>query len=333
MESRKYLGRYFLEWANRWYEDGLLNDCSRVEELKDFIPPLARPGFANIELGLLEHLAEHVCAKGVDIISDTGPRVGSDAIRAAYIQGQAGTASRLKVVSRLGALENNVVFTKTHKSGSREFLTRYFLAKVSSRVREMMLVIGGRLWAGIEENQAAASNTSTMWRFKGQNPECFGTLPEVKEGVTSIGPPGTAAQSAEMLAFLEEFFENQKSETVVSFRSSMVAPVCDLVVDSLHQGHFVSLAEVAEQLNMSGSNLSRRLAAESFSFSRLRRLMSMSEGAIRLNEGSSVLEVSDSLGLKNQSTFSRMFASQFRLSPRHFVSLLDRSSKGPSYLV
>ena len=68
MESRKYLGRYFLEWANCWYEDGLLNDCSRVEELKNFIPLLARPGFANIELGLLEHLAEHVSAKGVDVV-------------------------------------------------------------------------------------------------------------------------------------------------------------------------------------------------------------------------------------------------------------------------
>ena len=323
MERGNFLGRYFLEWANCWYEDGLLNDCSRVEELKNFIPLLARPGFANIELGLLEHLAEHVSAKGVDVVRETGPKVGSDAIRAAYIQGQAGTSSRLQVVSRLGSLENNVVFAKHHKTGSKEFVTRYFLASVSLRVREMMLVIGGRLWDGIEGTSAAASNTSTMWRFKSWNPECFDTLPEVKEGVTTIGPPGTAAQCAETLTYLEEFFENQKGEVAVSFRSSMVAPVCDLVVDSLHQGHFVSLTEVAEQLNMSVSNLSRRLAAESFSFSRLRRLMSMSEGAIRLNKGSSVLEVSDSLGLKNQSTFSRMFASQFGLSPRQFVSSLD----------
>ena len=200
MERSKFLGRYFLEWANHWYEDGLLNDCSRVEELEDFIPLLARPGFANIELGLLEHLAEHVSAKGVNVVRETGPKVGSDAIRAAYIQGQAGTSSRLKVVSRLGALENNVVFAKHHKTGSKEFLTRYFLASVSLRVREMMLVIGGRLWDGIEGNPAAAPNTSTMWRFKSWNPECFDTLPEVKEGVTSIGPPGTAAQSAEMLS-------------------------------------------------------------------------------------------------------------------------------------
>ena len=329
MESRKYLGRYFLEWANCWYEDGLLNDCSRVEELKNFIPLLARPGFANIELGLLEHLAEHVSAKGVDVVRETGPKVGSDAIRAAYIQGQAGTASRLMVVARLGVLENNVVFVKHHRIGSREFLTRYFLASVSLRVREMMLVIGGRLWDGIEGNPAAAPNTSTMWRFKSWNPECFDTLPEVKEGVTSIGPPGTAAQSAEMLTYLEEFFENQKGEVAVSFRMSIVPSVCDLIVDSLHRGRFVSLAEVAEQLNMSVSTVSRRLADDGHSFSRLRRLMSMSEGAIRLNEGSSMLEVSDSLGLKNQSTFSRMFASQFGLSPRQFVSLLDRSSKGP----
>ena len=323
MQGRKYLGRYFLEWANHWFEDGLLDDCSRVEELENFIPLLDRPGFANIELGLLEHLVEHVSAKGVNIISETGPSVGSDAIRAAYIQGQVGTASRLKVVSRLAALENNVVFIKTHKNGSREFVTRYFLTRVSPRVREMMLVIGGRLRAGIEGNQAAALTGSTMWRFKGRNPECFDILPEVREGVTSAGPPGIAAQSASMLGYLEEFFENQKSEIAVSFRSSMTVPVSELIVDSLHQGHFVSLTEVAEQLNMSVSNLSRRLADEGHSFSRLRRLITMSEGAIGLNQGLSMLEVSDSLGLKNQSTFSRMFASQFGLSPRQFVSLLD----------
>ena len=124
-----------------------------------------------------------------------------------------------------------------------------------------------------------------------------------------------------MLSYLEEFFENQKGEVAVSFR--IVPSVCDLIVDSLHRGRFVSLPEVAEQLNMSVSTMSRRLADDGHSFSQLRRLMSMSEGAIRLNEGSSMLEVSDSLGLKNQSTFSRMFASQFGLSPRQFVSLLD----------
>ncbi len=323
MERGNFLGRYFLEWANHWYEDGLLSDCARVEELEDFIPLLARPGFANIELGLLEHLAEHVSAKGVDVVRGTGPKVGSDAIRAAYIQGQAGTSSRLKVVARLGALENNVVFVKHHKIGSKEFLTRYFLVRVSSRVREMMLVIGGRLWEGIEGNQLAPVHPGTMWRFKGRNLECFAQLPEVNERTISVGPRGTAAQSAEMLGYLEEFFENQKGEVAVSLRSSIVPPVCDLIVDSLHQGRFVSLAEVSEQLNMSVSTLSRRLADEGHSFSQLRRLMSMSEGAIRLNEGSSMLEVSDSLGLKNQSTFSRMFASQFGLSPRRFVSLLD----------
>ena len=323
MKKRKFLGRYFLEWANHWYEDGLLSDCSRVEELEDFIPLLARPGFANIELGLLEHLAEHVSAKGVDVVRGTGPKVGSDAIRAAYIQGQAGTASRLMVVARLGVLENNVVFVKHHRIGSREFLTRYFLARVSARVREMMLVIGARLWEGIEGIHLDVLSPKTMWRFKGRNPECFAQLPEVKEGATSVGPPGTAAQSAEMLSYLEGFFENQKGEVAVSFRSSTVPPVCDLIVDSLHQGRFVSLAEVSDQLNMSVSTLSRRLAEEGHSFSRLRRLMSMSEGAIRLREGLSMLEVSDSLGLKNQSTFSRMFASQFGLSPRQFVSLLD----------
>ena len=323
MERSKFLGRYFLEWANHWYEDGLLNDCSRVEELEDFIPLLARPGFANIELGLLEHLAEHVSAKGVNVVRETGPKVGSDAIRAAYIQGQAGTASRLKVVARLGALENNVVFAKHHKIGSKEFLTRYFLARVSSRVREMTLVIGRRLWEGIEGNQFATSSASSMWRFKGRNPESFAQLPEVNEGTTSVGSIGTAAQSAEMLSYLEEFFENQKGEVAVSFRGSIVPSVCDLIVDSLHRGRFVSLPEVAEQLNMSVSTMSRRLADDGHSFSQLRRLMSMSEGAIRLNEGSSMLEVSDSLGLKNQSTFSRMFASQFGLSPRQFVSLLD----------
>ena len=176
---------------------------------------------------------------------------------------------------------------------------------------------------GIEGIHLDVLSPNTMWRFKGWNPECFAQLPEVKEGATSVGPPGTAAQSAEMLSYLEGFFENQKGEVAVSFGSSTVPPVCDLIVDSLHQGRFVSLAEVSDQLNMSVSTLSRRLAEEGHSFSRLRRLMSMSEGAIRLREGLSMLEVSDSLGLKNQSTFSRMFASQFGLLPRQFVSLLD----------
>ena len=120
-------------------------------------------------------------------------------------------------------------------------------------------------------------------------------MPEVKEGITLVGSPGTAVQSAEMLGYLEEFFENQKGKLAVSLRSSMVTPVCDLIVDSLHQGRFVSPAEVAERLKMSVSILSRRLADDGNSFSRLRRLMSMSEGAIRLNEGSSILEMSDSL--------------------------------------
>ena len=61
-------------------------------------------------------------------------------------------------MSRLGSLENNGVFSKHHKASSKEFLTRYFLASVSLRVREMMLVIGGRLWDGIEGNPAAAPN-------------------------------------------------------------------------------------------------------------------------------------------------------------------------------
>ena len=160
----------------------------------------------------------------------------------------------------------------------------------------------------------------------------LGILLYCQKGITLVGSPGTAVQSGEMLGYLGEFFENQKGELAVSLRSSMVTPVCDFVVDSLHQGRFVSPAEVAEQLKMSVFTLSCRLADDGHSFSRLRRLMSMSEGAIRLNEGSSMLEVSDSLGLKNQSTFSRMFASQFGLSPRQFVSLLDRA-KGPSYLV
>ena len=85
-------------------------------------------------------------------------------------------------------------------------------------------------------------------------------MPEVKEGITSVGSPGTAVQSAEIFGYLEEFFENQKGEVAVSFRSSIVPPVCDLIVDSLHQGRFVSLAEVSEQLNMSVSTLSRKLA-------------------------------------------------------------------------
>ena len=94
---------------------------------------------------------------------------------------------------------------------------------------------------------------------------------------------------------LVTIFENQKGKLAVSLRSSMVTTVCDLIVDSLHQGRFVSPAEFAERLKMSVSTLSRRLADDGNSFSRLRRLMSKSEGAIRLNEGSSILEMSDSL--------------------------------------
>ena len=123
----------------------------------------------------------------------------------------------------------------------------------------------------------------------------LGILLYCQKGITLVGSPGTAVQSGEMLGYLGEFFENQKGELAVSLRSSMVTPVCDFVVDSLHQGRFVSPAEVAEQLKMSVFTLSCRLAYDGHSFSRLRRLISMSEGAIRLNEGSSILEVSDSL--------------------------------------
>ena len=132
---------------------------------------------------------------------------------------------------------------------------------------------------------------------------------DLTDGIARIGQVG----AGQLLAHLQQLDQ-----------ATLSGQVRDQLIKSLPHGE-PSAEQLAATLNMSLRSLQRRLEAEHTSYKALLEATRLHLAKLYLSqEKFSLVEISDLLGFRDQSSFSRSFKRWMGMSPRHYREQLHR---------